>query len=1206
MTEQISNSIQLAGNLRRELAGADLPTTYAKLYSQHTRLSANRPSLITWQKEEALLCLDDAMRLLEAAFIERDAGNDNWRDSARRTGELLEWLSHPELNPEGLPLRLLAAAAYQLAGYPARSSGLLYEDATESGESRILRLLLKAEFPNLLQQLTRYWAENLPFILQKNSTLPWQDSISLSYELQRSIVKETASSLGVLCSEMRWGDEARLKRALDKLKDIGKLLIYGEESYSWLLAKLCAEVSNVYVNNSMRQNLEEVSWGLREEGKTALGRYIRQCYQHNKALAWPSQVRGIEKLVSEESFTLCTPTGSGKTTVAEVAILQSLFSEPITEVAPLAIYLVPSRALATEVESKLDDVLTPLNDPPIIVTGLYGGNDWGPTDVWLTKEQPTILICTYEKAEALIRFLGPKFLHRVSLIILDEAHMIQFEGKDRKALRTAESRALRLESLGTRLFTYLNQNQRRVIALSAVASGMEHALARWVTGNNDAVPTKTSYRSTRQLIGRLECLPNRGFRIYYDLLDGVNLRLQLEKGSQNEIPYILNPFPSYPEAIKWESSQENQGPKRIRTYLFWAAMQLASPDDKGQQRAVLISITQNISGYAKDLLSLLNSAWDSTKLPMFFQRPTNPEKLEKWEKCLQSCEDYFGKNSQEYQLLEKGIVVHYGRMPGLMARFLIEVIQERIVHLVLATSTLSEGVNLPFETILIPSLVRNRVDLTVREFGNLVGRAGRPGYSTEGKCLVILEPEPSPARRDKEAWQAKKTREIYFGLTEALAESNKAGKEDADALSPLAELLTYLEEQWQRVSNSNNRTDFLKWLEQTAPLDVSNNLGEEEGLFAVEALDSLDSVLLSLIVEIEQLENKELTADELEERLQEIWQRSYAYYASEEEAKLNELFVRRGSALLTNIYPSTIRRRQLYRTNLPPRSGNQLLNRYTEVIDYLKLGEQYASWPEGDERRFEYVATVVDLLKSLPKVGIEEYLGKGKNRIPSKEVLRWWLTSKSTKYLPSDVSGLHKFVSNNFVYRFNWGLGSIISLAMDQTNGGKIFEPSLDNWPQTGLPWIVFWLKELITWGTLEPVAAYLLAKRIEVTRTNAERTAKDYYDAQSKDLSPNEFLNATLIRDWASLFSKQKQSLLRSRPPAQIFVNLLRDFSNATKQDWRVLPVEVDDNIYWLDPAGFPLATCRKLKNWEPDSLDKFDFTLNSFEKSVIPSYYI
>src|SRR5258706_8738870 len=120
MTRPSSKTIELARNLRKDLAGADLPRSFAKLYSQHTRLSANRPSLSTWQETETLECLNDAIRLLEAAFIERDAGSQDWPDSARRTGELLEWLAHPQLNPDGLPLRLLSAAAYQLSGYPAR------------------------------------------------------------------------------------------------------------------------------------------------------------------------------------------------------------------------------------------------------------------------------------------------------------------------------------------------------------------------------------------------------------------------------------------------------------------------------------------------------------------------------------------------------------------------------------------------------------------------------------------------------------------------------------------------------------------------------------------------------------------------------------------------------------------------------------------------------------------------------------------------------------------------------------------------------------------------------------------------------------------------------------------------------------------------------------------------------------------------------
>src|SRR5260370_18166365 len=131
------------------------------------------------------------MRLLDAGFIEREAGNDAWNDSASRTGELLEWLSHPQLNTDGLPLRLLSAAAYQLAGYPARSSGLLHEDTSVLNESKILRSLLKAEFPNLLKQLTQYWADNISSLIQKETTLPWQDPKLLYDELHQSIDIET-------------------------------------------------------------------------------------------------------------------------------------------------------------------------------------------------------------------------------------------------------------------------------------------------------------------------------------------------------------------------------------------------------------------------------------------------------------------------------------------------------------------------------------------------------------------------------------------------------------------------------------------------------------------------------------------------------------------------------------------------------------------------------------------------------------------------------------------------------------------------------------------------------------------------------------------------------------------------------------------------------------------------------------------------------
>lgn len=1215
MAQPSEEVIALATEVQNSLAGSRLTPAIAKLYSQHTRLRAGTDGLKGWREDEADERLNDAIRLIEAAFIKREAGETDWRNGMLRAGEILEWLSHPQLNPNNLPIRLLAAAIYELAGYPARAAGLLNEDAIEGIESEILRSLLKADFPNLLQLLTKHWTTALSLNSQANTSLLWDDTDTQSYKFNEYIINQTASSLGILCAEMRWGNEPRLGKAVEKLSDIAKVLLHGHDTYSWLLGKLCAEVTSVYVKTSLRKNIEALSSTITQEGNNFLERYLRKSYEKCKTLAWRSQICGIERLATAESFALCTPTGSGKTRIAEIAILQSLFLETGHHnnlSSPLVLYLVPSKALATEVESNLSRVLNSTTNNNVIVTGLYGGTDWGPTDAWLTSDKPTVLICTYEKAEALMKFLGPLFIRRVSLIIIDEAHAVQFDG-NKESLQKAENRALRLESLGARLFTYVEQNNSRIIALSAVASETESALANWIENQGNASPAKTDYRSTRQLIGRLECKPGRGFEIRYDLLDG--RRLEFQEGGQADTPFILNPFPTFPPIPK----AKNEGvEKRLRPYLFWAAMHLAAPDEKGKRRAVLISITQQIGGYAEDLLKLLNSTWSRVEKPSFFEEPTNIEHLKTWQKCLQSCEDYFGVKSLEYKLLEKGIVIHHGKMPGLMARLLIDVIEERIVHLVLATSTLSEGVNLPFETVLIPTLRRGKRELNIREFSNLVGRAGRPGFATEGRSLVLLS-SPSVDYSEKQA------RNRYKSLIGELENQTQADNQEGKAVSPLAQLLLHLEEQWRHISSpnpedilqnwfdltiesssENNFYDdkFITWLEQTAPLSYGNNLPKEESS-AIETLDSLDSILLAVIVEIEQLKAKDLSPNELEEQLQKIWQRSFANYASIEQERLENLFIRRGKALKTEIYTDVSQRRRLYRTSLPPRDGNQLLTLYPKLKELFNTGGDYAIWTV--EQRFNYIKNIVSNLATLSKFKLDEPSGK----ISWNEILRWWLNPNTAAITPTEkqVSTWHSYISQNFTYRFNWGLGSVIALAIDEAFGGELVESSLDNWSQTGLPWIVFWIKELIVWGTLDPVAAYLLAKVEDVTtRKQAEELAQTYYQYISeRETEPNEHLNAVNIRNWAEQsFSDVKRHLPTPKPPKKIDVNLLKDFSKAPSKNWRVVPVEVGDEIQWFDLAGVPLAICRKPENWRPDFLNTYDFTLDAESRIVSSKVYV
>jgi hypothetical protein len=149
-------------------------------------------------------------------------------------------------------------------------------------------------------------------------------------------------------------------------------------------------------------------------------------------------------------------------------------------------------------------------------------------------------------------------------------------------------------------------------------------------------------------------------------------------------------------------------------------------------------------------------------------------------------------------------------------------------------------------------------------------------------------------------------------------------------------------------------------------------------------------------------------------------------------------------------------------------------------------------------------------------------------------------------------------------------------------------------------------LKELIIWGTLDPVAAYLLSRGSATTRDEAESSAKIYYSSLSSEIDPDEQLNASKIRDWAATIRKVDGSGQGNRPDIALRVRLLRDFSKSSQHLWKVVPVNAESGLYWFDPGGFPFAVCGTPDSWQPDFLDRFDFTLDVEKSSVVSGPYI
>lgn len=1177
-----AEALRIIGDVGAVYATSALTPRQAKLYSQRLRLEMGQQGLATFAPGDVYSYLGEAVLLLDFALLEAAATEgDNWKKGVRRAAEILEWLSQPGLKPQGVPVHLLSAAAYQLAGYPAMALGEMQRVPDDEAFSKILTTFLRGHFPSTLSAIQEFWQAEIAF------ERPDLNNISAL------VVTHVIMALGTVIEYFRTGERGLLDRALEKLDRLAETFVHSRDYYSYLLARLTAATCRKYTDTSLWPQIAALQSASTENAQAALVQFGHSSFVNRRSLVWPAQAAGIARLREGNSFVLCTPTGSGKTTVATMGIVQALFEN--IPVAPglenddsgnLVLYLVPSRALAAEVEARLAQDLEGIAAEQMIVTGLYGGVDWGPTDAWIDRERPTVVVCTFEKADALIRYLGILFLHRVRLVVVDEAHMVE---QTRALVDSSTSRPLRLEQLGSRLLRARDSYDFRIIALSAVAARAAPAIARWITSDENEEPTTSDYRSTRQMLGHLEVSQAGHFTIRYDLMDGRPLRFEDER--PQDTPYARRPFPSVPGGIR------EGGPEvAMRAPTLWAALQMAAERPDGTRPTVLISLTQSVEAFSRTAADLMDE-WDDVELPPY--QALQPED-ERWIRCLAAAADYFSVDSVEYRLLQRGIAVHHGKMPGLMARRLKVLIDGGLIRVIIATSTLSEGVNIPVNYLLIPSVFRANTPFTLQEFTNLIGRAGRPGVATEGHALVVLPQRTTTRRHGRNITTPSRQWDGYLDLIQQIEQTVAAAQQGAPedaASSPLGQLLFAIEQAWLQIVPNGTQAQFDAWLEQTA-------VGGAGELSTAEVhLDALDGFLIATLQEVEELTNHELTNQEIEDELQRVWRHTYAFAAAISEERLRNIWLRRGRAIKT-VYPDATQRRRIYKTSLSPSSASNLINQVDALRNKLIEGSDYVDLTTDE--KLEFIGEVLELLSAIPVFRVGTDLGRRRNFTDWQRLLRWWLANQTLENspLPNEITNWYEFVSQNFVYRATWGLGSLLGLLLDIGDGQQPVRPlEISDWPRSGLPWIAFWLKELLTWGTLDPVAAFLLARGNALDRPSAEVDAQNYYAGLPDNINENDKLNPRAIRDWVNQRFPGATATVRTQG-YEVPVDLARPAETYSRPQMKVWPILSEHRIAWVDPAGYTLANSTRPDSWT-DSPNDFLFRVDIPSRRVIGELY-
>ncbi|WP_245213775.1 DEAD/DEAH box helicase [Pseudomonas aeruginosa] len=453
------------------------------------------------------------------------------------------------------------------------------------------------------------------------------------------------------------------------------------------------------------------------EGKTAFWTPLINSFIDRKPSTWeffPSQIQAIERglLGNAESYSLQMPTGAGKTTLCETLLYWHLKRNPTH----VAIMMVPYRSLASELRNSL---VRQLNRLGIAARCAYGGTIPSGDEVH-GLDHINALIATPESLSGILS-ADPAFAQRISLVICDEGHLLDSSG-----------RGIGLELLLARMKARL-ANPIRFVFMSAIIPNIEEINA-WLGGDENTV-IRSTYRPA---IAEFSVLRSSG--------TGVNksVRLDMHPHAQQR-HYAIHGFLD-------RSSFQYVNPQtgRTKTYTFTSTKTLAV----GAARKVLSMGTtaifaankrgnQGAIGLAEELIKQL-------ECPLPLPRPVDYADIETLRTRVDYLETEFGAGWIGAMSLRNGAVLHHGDIPQETREVLEQLLRERRIQLVICTSTLAEGVNLPIRSLVLYS-VQRRVgsgqpeNMLARDIKNLVGRAGRAGANTRGlavagaECNTVIE-----------------------------------------------------------------------------------------------------------------------------------------------------------------------------------------------------------------------------------------------------------------------------------------------------------------------------------------------------------------------------------------------------------------------------------------------------------------------------------
>jgi superfamily II DNA/RNA helicase len=433
---------------------------------------------------------------------------------------------------------------------------------------------------------------------------------------------------------------------------------------------------------------------------------------------WPAQhLMGKENVLKGKSAIVQMPTSAGKTKATEL-ILRSAFLGDRTS---LAIIIAPFRALCHEIKNSLTESF---HSESIEVDEL---SDALQTDFEIAElvGHHQVLVVTPEKLLYVLRH-APELSSYVGLLVFDEGH--QFD---------SGTRGITYELLLTSL-RFMIPDEAQKVLISAVLSNAK-AVGEWLNGEPNVVEG-TSLIPTFRSVGFASWLDQLGRIEYVDNLDAEH--------KEFFVPRVIE---SFNLGRKGSERKDRYFPKKNdgQTIALYLGLKLV-PNGS-------IAV---FCGRKSTAASICEKAIDFIERGVPFALPSEFSNSPEIERLTHLHVENIGTNSPASKCATNGIFPHHGNMPHGIRLAVEYAMGENLIKFVVCTSTLAQGVNLPIRYLIVTSVYQGMDRIKVRDFQNLIGRAGRAGKHTEGSIL-FADPIIYDKRRERyHTWRWNQVKEL--------------------------------------------------------------------------------------------------------------------------------------------------------------------------------------------------------------------------------------------------------------------------------------------------------------------------------------------------------------------------------------------------------------------------------------------------------------